>query len=204
MLDAARFAPSSENTQPWVFVVVRDAERRARLADLMDRLWSSAPESDLAPSLQADVAAASAVGSLPRPVWIVVGADDRRADRREQSSSIFPAVQNLLLAATALGLGSAMTTIASYDPDRGPRHHRPPRVGAPLRRWSPSAGRPAPWVGPAAARVRDRPPRQLRHPLVAGQTTWAAASGPRWPAPAQPAPAMISASSARLAMPNLS
>jgi nitroreductase len=29
------------------------------------------------------------------------------------ASSIFPAVQNLLLAATALGLGSALTTIAT-------------------------------------------------------------------------------------------
>ena len=61
VLDAARFAPSSSNTQPWVFVVVRDAERRARLTDLMDRLWSSVPESDLAPSLRADVAG----GQLP-------------------------------------------------------------------------------------------------------------------------------------------
>jgi nitroreductase len=116
VLDAARFAPSSSNTQPWVFVVVRDAERRARLTDLMDRLWSSVPESDLAPSLRADVAGGFGGGFATAPVWIVVGADDLRAERREQSSSIYPAVQNLLLAATALGLGSAMTTIASYDP----------------------------------------------------------------------------------------
>ena len=116
MLDAARFAPSSSNTQPWVFVVVRDAERRARLTGLMDRLWSSVPESDLAPSLRADVAGCFGGGFATAPVWIVVGADDQRAERREQSSSIYPAVQNLLLAATALGLGSAMTTIAAYDP----------------------------------------------------------------------------------------
>jgi nitroreductase len=116
VLDAARFAPSSENTQPWVFVVVREAERRARLTDLMDRLWSSVTESDLAPRLQADVAAGFGGGFATAPVWIVIGADDQQAERREQASSIFPAVQNLLLAATALGLGSAMTTIAAYDP----------------------------------------------------------------------------------------
>jgi nitroreductase len=82
----------------------------------MDRLWSSAPQADLAGPLEADVKGGFGGGFATAPVWIVVGADDERAGRGEQSSSIFPAVQNLLLAATALGLGSAMTTIARYDP----------------------------------------------------------------------------------------
>lgn len=116
VLDAARFAPSAENTQPWAFVVIRDADRRARLTDLMDRLWSSAAKSDLSAPLEADVKGGFGGGFATAPVWIVVGADDERAGRGDQASSIFPAVQNLLLAATALGLGSAMTTIASYDP----------------------------------------------------------------------------------------
>ena len=116
VLDAARFAPSAENTQPWVFIVVHDAERRARLTDLMARLWAAAPDRGMDEALHADVGAAFGGGFATAPVWIVVGADDERAPRPEQSSSIYPAVQNLLLAATALGLGSAMTTIASYDP----------------------------------------------------------------------------------------
>ena len=116
VLDAARFAPSSENTQPWVFVVIRDADRRRRLTDLMARLWGAATDATLADHLQADVDAGFGGGFATAPVWIVVGADDERAGRGEQASSIYPAVQNLLLAATALGLGSAMTTIATYEP----------------------------------------------------------------------------------------
>ena len=165
MLDAARFAPSSSNTQPWVFVVVRDAERRARLTDLMDRLWSSVPESDLAPSLQADVAAGFGGGFATAPVWIVVGADDQRAERREQSSSIYPAVQNLLLAATALGLGSAMTTIASYDPDEV-------RAIAGLpESVRPYAMVPLGWPARPLGRPRRRPVSEIAHRDTYG-TPW--------------------------------
>ena len=116
VLDAARFAPSSENTQPWVFVVIRDPEGRRRLTDLMARLWTTATGAPLPDHLQADVDGGMNGGFATAPVWVVVGADDQLAGRGEQASSIYPAVQNLLLAATALGLGSAMTTLATYDP----------------------------------------------------------------------------------------
>ena len=116
ILDAARFAPSSENTQPWVFVVIRDPEGRRRLTDLMARLWTKATGAPLPDHLQADVDGGMNGGFATARVWIVVAADDQLAGRGEHASSIFPAVQNLLLAATALGLGSAMTTLATYDP----------------------------------------------------------------------------------------
>jgi nitroreductase len=117
VLDTARFAPSAENTQPWVFVVLRDPERRSALTSLMARLWSSAPDRDLPERLHRDVEAGFLGGFATAPVLIVVGGDTERADRAMLSSSIYPAVQNLLLAATALGLGSAMTTLAAYVPD---------------------------------------------------------------------------------------
>jgi nitroreductase len=34
ILEAARIAPSAANTQPWHFIVVREADRRAKLAEL--------------------------------------------------------------------------------------------------------------------------------------------------------------------------
>jgi nitroreductase len=46
-------------------------------------------------------------------VNLVVCADVQRGLEATIPSSIFPAVQNLLLAATALGLGSALTTITT-------------------------------------------------------------------------------------------
>ena len=39
VLDAAVHAPSAENRQPWVFVVVRDADQRRAVGDLARRLW---------------------------------------------------------------------------------------------------------------------------------------------------------------------
>ena len=44
---------------------------------------------------------------------IVVCADTRRGLEATVDSSLFPAIQNLLLAATALNLGSALTTITT-------------------------------------------------------------------------------------------
>ncbi|NLV24283.1 MAG: nitroreductase [Deltaproteobacteria bacterium] len=38
-LEAARLAPSACNAQPWTFVVIDDAETRARLADLTSEGW---------------------------------------------------------------------------------------------------------------------------------------------------------------------
>ncbi len=96
--------------------MIRDPDRRARLTDLMARLYLSAMPADMAPHVVADVDRGFGGGFATAPVWIVAAGDDDRAERGEQKSSVFPAVQNLLLAATALGLGSAMTTIASYDP----------------------------------------------------------------------------------------
>ncbi|MCU1426634.1 MAG: nitroreductase [Actinomycetia bacterium] len=117
VLRAATFAPSAENHQPWEFIVVRDSARRSEIARLMQRAWEdygrafSEPRST--PKLLTDVHRGMTGGFATAPVWIVVAADlDRTLDVTVQSS-IYPAVQNLLLAATALGLGSALTTIAT-------------------------------------------------------------------------------------------
>jgi nitroreductase len=61
----------------------------------------------------ADVDHGATGGIAAAPVQVVVCADVQRGLEATVASSIFPAVQNLLLAATALGLGSALTTIAT-------------------------------------------------------------------------------------------
>ena len=50
-------------------------------------------------------------GVAKAPVLIVVCGDTRLTFAASLDSSIFPAVQNLLLAAHALGLGSTLTTL---------------------------------------------------------------------------------------------
>lgn len=117
VLDAAVYAPSAQNGQPWEFIVVRDPAARATICELMARAWGehgrTHSESHLSPALFADVDAGLTGGIATAPVLIVVAADTRRGNPRTFGSSIFPCIQNLLLAATALGLGSALTTIAN-------------------------------------------------------------------------------------------
>jgi nitroreductase len=115
VLEAATFAPSAENRQPWVFVVVRDPGRRAAIGELARRAWEgggrSHSEGRLAPALLADVDRGAEGGIAAAPVLVVVGGDTRLGDRRVLAASVFPAVENLLLAAGALGLGAALTTL---------------------------------------------------------------------------------------------
>jgi nitroreductase len=117
LLDAATHAPSAENRQPWEFVVVRDASARAAIGDLTRKAWEehgrAFSESRLTPKVLADVERGATGGIAAAPVHIVVCADIERGLEVTIGSSIFPAVQNLLLAATAAGLGSALTTITT-------------------------------------------------------------------------------------------
>jgi nitroreductase len=150
LLSAATFAPSAENRQPWEFVVVRDADTRARIGELSRRAWETHgrafSESRLSPGMLADVDHGATGGVADAPVNIVVCADVKRGLEATIASSIFPAVQNLLLAATALGLGSALTTItAGYRAEMQdilglPDHVRPVAlvpVGHPQRALGP-------------------------------------------------------------------
>jgi nitroreductase len=115
VLEAATFAPSAENRQPWVFVVVSDPERRAAIGSLNRRAWEggakSHSEGRLPPTLLDEVDRGAQGGIAGAPVIVVVGGDTRLGDRRVLAASIFPATQNMLLAAGALGLGAALTTL---------------------------------------------------------------------------------------------
>jgi nitroreductase len=150
ILDAAVRAPSAENRQPWEFVVVRDGERRAAIGALMARAWETAGRAfsrdRLPPALLADVERGATGGIAAAPVHVVVGADTRRGLEATAAESIHPAVQNLLLATTALGLGAALTTIALGYGDElraivgFPDHVKPMAVvpiGHPARRLGP-------------------------------------------------------------------
>jgi nitroreductase len=116
VLDGARFAPSAENSQPWVFVIVRDAVARAKIGDLIQRAWTRGGRTHesgkLPQALFQDVDQGAMGGIAAAPVLIVVGVDTTATFSTVLAASVLPAVQNLLLSATALGLGSALTTLA--------------------------------------------------------------------------------------------
>jgi nitroreductase len=121
VLDAATFAPSAENRQPWELVVVRDPERRRVIGELTRRAWEAHGREHsrgrLPEPLFRSVDRGATGGVAGAPVLVVVGGDTRRGLPAAMPSSLYPAVQNLLLAATTLGLGSALTTIATAYAD---------------------------------------------------------------------------------------
>ena len=120
MIAAAIRAPSGTNRQPWAFLVVRDPEKKRRIADYYHRAWEAAfghrkPGEGVSPQVYRS-AKHLAENMADVPVLIVVcmvygEGDARHAGSIVQGSSIYPAVQNLMLAARALGLGTALTSM---------------------------------------------------------------------------------------------
>lgn len=106
VLTAAIHAPSSQNGQPWRFIVVRDPEVKDALSALYEECFAE---------VYGDNAPARADGRQPWtqvPVLIVccVETPNNRSSL-PTGASIYPAVQNLMLRARSLGLGTVLTTL---------------------------------------------------------------------------------------------
>jgi nitroreductase len=154
VLTAATHAPSAENSQPFVFIVVRDPSVRAAIGEITARLWRGGArameEKRLSPAFLREVDVGATGGIAGAPVLIVVCGDTRLTYPQSLDASVFPAVQNLLLAAHALGLGSTLTTMPVVAGDElsetlglpsevvplavVPLGHLPAPLGAPRRR----------------------------------------------------------------------
>jgi nitroreductase len=115
ILTAATHAPTAENSQPFVFIVVRDPDIRSTIGAITAKVWEGGAKQleigRLSPAFLADVDQGAMGGVAKAPVLIVVAGDISLTFAESLDSSIFPAVQNLLLAAHALGLGSTLTTL---------------------------------------------------------------------------------------------
>jgi nitroreductase len=138
ILEAATCAPSAGSSQPWIFVVVEDAEQRRRLGDAYRRASTSVREFYIAQGRPAHMAEDEfarmlrsgvhlhehmgeaplillpcvriAARSLPDSIPPAVQAAMRTSYADTTAASIYPAVQNIILACRALGLGTCLTT----------------------------------------------------------------------------------------------
>ncbi len=119
-LRAASWAPSGGNQQPWKFVVLRSASLRDVITAAAHKTWDVMTEfySISVPANDADdpnsrvlrtMAEHMRVGGAA-PVLVLFWVQPQRGTTElQQGGSIFPAVQNFLLAARAQGLGAAIT-----------------------------------------------------------------------------------------------
>lgn len=101
ILDAARWAPSAGNTQDWFFVVVRDQGRKFQLSEAaLGQYWI------------ANASVVIVVCTKPEKTARMYGKKGEEV-YTVQNASV--AVENVLLAATGLGLGSCW--VGSFDED---------------------------------------------------------------------------------------
>jgi nitroreductase len=131
-LRAAQQAPSGGNVQPQQYVVVTDAELRASIGVIYQRAYHRYERALPEPAAFNDEATAEAwrrsrdasrhladhLGAVPVHVLFLQpiipwGAADAEGhmDIGRLDASVYPAVQNFCLAARALGLGTALTTV---------------------------------------------------------------------------------------------
>ena len=119
ILVAGTHAPSAMNSQPWRFVVVQDKIVRQQIADGARAAWEGfardMSDDQTAPGFRA-VDQWAMTGLAQAPVIIVLCGDTEVLPLEQMGSSIFPAAQNILLAANALGLGSLMSNLPIFAP----------------------------------------------------------------------------------------
>ncbi|MEO9255944.1 MAG: nitroreductase family protein, partial [Tepidiformaceae bacterium] len=122
---AATRAPNGGNVQPWRFLVITDVAKKRRLQEIYSAEWEKYATMD---------SERARPGESPeqlRSHALTMAAGQYLADHLHESpaiiipcgfllavntgiasgSSIYPAIQNLMLAARALGLGTVLTTL---------------------------------------------------------------------------------------------
>ena len=122
ILRAGISAPSGGNTQKWRFLVIKDRAIKQGVQVIYKRafdewigpryLTSEPPPGVTKEQYLRQHAAVSYLTDHfhEAPVWIVACLEDGPNPNRSAGASIYPAVQNMLLAARALGLGATLTT----------------------------------------------------------------------------------------------
>lgn len=123
ILQAGISAANGSNRQTWRFLVVTDRSIKERVQHFYKRAFdevvgprylnSSAPPGSTAEKYGRQHAAVEYLTDHfhEAPVWIVACLDEGdNTPTRSSGASIYPAVQNMLLAARALGLGATLTS----------------------------------------------------------------------------------------------
>lgn len=139
VFEAATFAPSGGNRQPWRMIAVRNQGSKDTLADLYKTKWAQfadtykqafegLPDDERAAEERTLVAGDYLADHLAEaPVLVIacfnpkfMAITDAGLDRISVvgGGSVYPAVENMLLAARAEGLGCVLTTLLCMEEDK--------------------------------------------------------------------------------------
>jgi nitroreductase len=131
IVEAGTHAASGGNTQDWAFVLVRDPELKRFIRDYYWNSWQQLRAggtipTDMPPAQQRMLSAAAHLAAHMDEVPVILLAcalkeypplaalGNQRANAAVVHGSIYPAVQNILLACRALGVGSTLTTLHCF------------------------------------------------------------------------------------------
>lgn len=158
ILEAGLCAPNGANSQRWRFLIVKDRAIKQAVQVYYKRAFdeimgphyanSTPPPGMTREKYDRQRAAVEYLTDHfhEAPVWIVCCLEDGLSPNRGTGASIYPAVQNMLLAARALGLGATLTTRhlmyeketeAALGLPRGVHSYAIVPVGYPLGKFGP-------------------------------------------------------------------
>jgi coenzyme F420-0:L-glutamate ligase/coenzyme F420-1:gamma-L-glutamate ligase len=129
LLEAARWAPSAHNSQPWRFVVITDPAKRATLASAMGERFRADLAADNMPADQIEQRITRSyrrISGAPALIMLCLSMADldqypddyrQQAERIMAMQSVALAAQNLWLAAHDEGLGICWLCAPLFCPD---------------------------------------------------------------------------------------
>ena len=117
ILEAARWAPSGANTQPWEFVATRDRAKMKRVREIYDNEWKRHKREDpvhykgLKKDYVGDVSVLVLACGDPRTMGVYL--TTRQPGDREKlfQASVANAVEHMMLMAASLGLGTVWVSV---------------------------------------------------------------------------------------------
>ena len=117
ILEAARWAPSGANTQPWELVVTRDRTKMKKIRQIYDNEWKERKREDpvhykgLKKDYVGDVSALVLVCGDPRTQRVYL--TTRQPSDREKlfQASIANSVEHMMLVAAGMGLGTVWVSV---------------------------------------------------------------------------------------------
>jgi nitroreductase len=124
ILEAARWAPSGANTQPWELIVTRDRKKMKRIREIYDNEWRQRKREDpvnykgLKKDYVGDVSVIVLVCGDPRTKMVYL-TTRQQADREKLfQASIANAVQQMMLVAASMSLGTVWVSVREeVEPD---------------------------------------------------------------------------------------
>jgi nitroreductase len=125
VIEAATLSPSNSNRQPWIFVVVTNPETKQFVAERYKKAWDTfyctpekrrvmetQPDTPEGKSLRSANYLANHMAEVPALIFACVKRyNDKQRAGQPMVGSIYPAVQNLCIAARAYGLGTSITSM---------------------------------------------------------------------------------------------